>query len=176
MSYELKFKNKKELVDLRYVLDSFILPDNFSVDFDEAFYLKQMKNLKQKITKLLHQSPIKTSSRKAKGRELQKWVCEKIANIFNIKYNQSDDNCDIHSREMGQSGVDVILRGEIYKKFPFDIECKATEKFTIYKDIKQAENNTKENRDWLLIHKKKHSNPIVIMDWEAFYKIIRKNL
>lgn len=116
---------------------------------------------------------IKISSRKAKGRNLQKWICERIAKIFNIEYNQNDDNCDIHSREMGQSGVDIILRGEVYKKLPFDIECKATERFTVYKDIEQAKNNTKKNRDWLLIHKKKYSNPIVIMDWETFEKIIR---
>lgn len=111
---------------------------------------------------------IKISSRKAKGRNLQKWTCQKIADIFKIKYNQQDDQCLIHSREMGQSGIDIILRGDVYKKLPFDIECKAVEKFNLYQAIEQAKSNTESNRYWLVVHKKNYSNPIVIMDWEAF--------
>lgn len=119
---------------------------------------------------------IKTSSCKAKGRNLQKWVCQRIADIFNIKFNNQDDQCLIHSREMGQSGTDVILRGEIYNKFPFAIECKNTEKLSLYPTIEQAKQNTKDNQDWLVVHKKNRNEPIVIMSWEAFEKLFKKSL
>lgn len=119
---------------------------------------------------------MKTSSGKAKGRKLQQWVCKKIADIFDIIYDQSNDRCLIHSREMGQSGKDIILRGEIYNKFKYDLECKNTEKLNIYKTIEQAKNNTEPNRDWLIVHKKNHSDPIVIMDWNTFENLIKDGI
>ena len=117
---------------------------------------------------------MKARSAKNKGKRLQKWVCEKIADIFEIEYDQSNDQCEIHSREMGLSGVDVVIRGELQKKFPFSIECKNTEKLRLYEAIEQARANSGED-DWLLIHKKNHSSPIVIMDWGSFEKIVRRN-
>jgi hypothetical protein len=119
---------------------------------------------------------MKPSSCKQKGRMLQKWVCERIAEIFEIDFDNQDDQCLIHSREMGQSGVDIVLRGEIYKKFKFDVECKNTEKLNLYKTIEQSKNNTEIGRDWLIVHKKNRSKPIVIMDWEAFEKLIRRGI
>lgn len=117
-----------------------------------------------------------TASCKAKGRKLQKWVCARLADIFNTEYDQQDDNCAIHSREMGQSGTDVILRGDLFDKFPFDIECKNTEKLSLWNTIEQAKNNTKPDRDWLIVHKKNYENPVVIIDWFAFEKLFRKLL
>ena len=119
---------------------------------------------------------IKVSSRKAKGRKFQQWVCKKIADIFDIIYDQSDDQCLIHSREMGQSGTDVIIRGELYNKFKYDIECKAVERFNLYEAIEQAKNNTEPNRNWLVVHKKKYNNPIVIMDFETFENLIKDGI
>lgn len=117
---------------------------------------------------------IKISSRKAKGRNLQKWVCNKIANIFGIDYRQEDDDCPLHSREMGQSGVDIILRGELNKLFPYSIECKSSEKLSLKKTIKQVKLNQKKDTDWLIVYKHKGiKKPIVIMDWEAFEYLIK---
>ena len=119
--------------------------------------------------------PIKVSSAKAKGRELQKWVCQKIANLLKIEYNQQDDQCLIHSREMGQAGVDVVLRGEVRKRFPFSIECKNTEQLEFIKSIKQAQANTSQDEDWMVVHKRKALNsPVVILDWAAFEKLFSK--
>jgi len=119
---------------------------------------------------------MKTSSCKAKGRILQKWVCQKIADIFKIEFNNQDDQCLIHSREMGQSGVDVILRGEIYKKFPFAVECKNTEKLCLYTTIEQIKNNAQIDQDWLIVHKKNRNEPVVIISWDAFEKLFKKSL
>lgn len=142
--------------------------------------IKQQKECERLIKKFERaEKTIKVSSRKGKGRGLQYWVCERIAKMFGIEFVQSDDNCLIHSREMGLNGVDVILRGEIYNKFPFDIECKSCESLSIPDWIRQAkENNKKEDRDWLVVFKKQTlgSEPFVIMDWECFENMIMKIL
>ena len=123
--------------------------------------LTKLKNAKK--------PPIKVSSRKAKGRELQYWVCCKIADIFHTEFHQQDDECLIHSREMGLNGKDVILRGHIAKEFPYDIECKCCEQLDIPNWIKQAKSNSKGN--WLVVFKKKEiGEPIVLMDWDTFEK------
>ena len=80
---------------------------------------------------------ITVQSAKGKGRELQKWVCTRIAKLTNIPFDNKDDNCKIHSSEMGQSGVDIILRDEALQKFPFSIECKSTESINLRDFIQQ---------------------------------------
>lgn len=131
--------------------------------------LTKLKNAKK--------TPIKVSSRKAKGRELQYWVCRKIANIFHIEFNQQDDECLIHSREMGQHNVDIVLRGYVKKQFPFSIECKNQETISIKDWIKQAKTNEQENNYWMLIFKNKEiKNPVVCLDFETFLKFYKMQL
>lgn len=116
---------------------------------------------------------IKVSSSKGKGRGLQYWVCDRIAKMFGLKFIQSDGNCLVHSREMGQHGTDIVLRGKVFDDFPFDIECKSCESLSIPEWIRQARANKKENRDWLLVFKKQTigHEPLVVMEWETFEKI-----
>lgn len=138
---------------------------------------KREKECKRLIKKLKNaQKTIKVSSRKGKGRGLQYWVCEKIAGMFGIKFVQSDDDCLVQSRPMGQHSVDIILRGELKKKFPFDIECKACESLSIPQWVRQARQNNKKGRDWLVIFKKQTigGEPLVVMEWATFEKIIMK--
>lgn len=119
---------------------------------------------------------IKVSSRKGKGRSLQYWVCEQIARMFNIEFVQSDDTCLVHSREMGQHGTDICLRGKLYKEFPFDVECKSCETLSIPEWVRQARANNKEGRDWLVVFKKQTigGEPLVVMDWSCFEKLFTK--
>lgn len=137
-----------------------------TLDFAEKL-LKKFERSEQKI---------KTSSAKGKGRNLQYWVCERIAEMFEIKFVQSDDTCLVHSREMGQHGTDICLRGELYNKFPFDVECKAQESLSIPDWVRQARTNTKEGRKWLVVFKKQTigGEPLVLMDWSTFEKILKK--
>jgi hypothetical protein len=134
---------------------------------------KECKRLIKKFERA--EKTLKTSSRKGKGRGLQYWVCEKIADMFGIKFVQSDDSCLIHSREMGQHGTDIVLRGKVAEKFPFDIECKSCESLSIPEWVRQARANKKESRDWLLVFKKQTigSEPLVVMEWETFEKIYK---
>jgi hypothetical protein len=118
---------------------------------------------------------MKTSSRKAKGRNFQYWVCEKICGVFGFTFDQQDDLCPVHSREMGQKGTDVVIRDKgVHAAFPYDIECKNTQTISVYSYIRQAEANTKEGRNWLIFHKKNHTKPIVIMDAEHFFELFKE--
>lgn len=137
--------------------------------------IEQYEKLIRKLERA--EKKIKTSSAKAKGRNLQYWVCCKIADFFHIEFNQQEDECLIHSREMGQHNVDIILRGYVKKQFPFSIECKNQETISIKDWIKQAKTNEQENNYWMLIFKNKEiKNPVVCLDFETFLKFYRMQL
>lgn len=140
---------------------------------------KKEKNIQKLIKKIIRsETPIKVSSRKGKGRNLQYFVCKRIADLFGVEFNQNDDDCLVHSREMGQHGTDVVTRGEVKKLFPFSVECKSCESLQIPQWIEQAKANVEENKSWLLIVKKKSisQRPIVIMEWDSFEKLMKKYL
>lgn len=151
---------------------------NINFDKQEIDYLKKLlkddkSKIAEKIYKRLNKNKIKPSSAKAKGRDFQYWVCQKIGDTFGVKFVQSDDNCLIHSREMGQHGVDIVLRGFVAEKFPYSIECKNCETLSIPQWLEQAKNN-KGDKDYLLIIKKKSlKEPIVILDFESFLKLFK---
>lgn len=118
---------------------------------------------------------MKTSSRKAKGRDLQYWVARQIGKLFGIEFNNQDDLCPIKSRGMGQSGNDVYLTdAELFEKFPYAVECKNTETISTYAYIRQVKENSQENQEWLVIHKKNYHKPIVILDAEHFFDLYKK--
>lgn len=126
----------------------------------------------QRILKYLNGKlqPIKPRSAKNKGKRLQNVTCEYVSKYTGIPWGSGDEFL-IRSREMGLSGVDVILLGKAREMFPFSIECKAVEAFSMVPTIKQAETNTKEGDDWLIVHhNSKLKNPVVIIDIETFFK------
>lgn len=152
----------------------------YSQDMESTSRLDKRKKECLRLIKKFQRAekPIKVSSRKGKGRGLQYWVCKRIAKIFGIEFVQSDDTCLVHSREMGQHGTDICLRGELYDKFPFDIECKSCESLSILEWVRQARTNKKENREWLVVFKKQTigHEPLVLMEWETFEKLMMKIL
>ncbi len=113
---------------------------------------------------------ISISSRKAKGRKLQQYVANKIGKLLGLPVGK---DLDIESRQMSQSGVDIILRGEALRDFPFSVECKSQETWSVPAWIEQAEKNTKQNTHWLLFMKRKREKPVIVMDAETFFEIYR---
>jgi hypothetical protein len=118
---------------------------------------------------------ITVASRKAKGRKLQNWMCEKISNLLDIPWGL-DEDYEIRSQLGGQRGVDVIMSPRVRKMFPFSIECKNQETWTVHKDINQAKANVKDGTDWLLVYKRNCNNPVVVLDAEVFIKLIGDKL
>lgn len=114
---------------------------------------------------------MKPQSAKAKGRTLQQWVCQKVSELTGFAYGK---DCPIESRPMGQSGVDVRLEEDVLKVFPFSIECKNQEKWSLLTWVEQAKQNRKEGTYWLLVVKKNRIKPIVIMDAEEFFELLKE--
>jgi hypothetical protein len=126
----------------------------------------------EKTKDTVKKKKISTSSAKAKGRNLQQWTCKKISELLDMPWGK--DEC-IASREMGQSGVDVRLVGEAKNKFPFCVECKWQESWSIPAWIQQAKSNQEEGMDWLLIVKRNRNEPVVVMDADRFFELLGKN-
>ncbi len=109
------------------------------------------------------------ASRKAKGRRLQQWICKKISDLTG--YAVGPDEM-IASREMGQSGTDVRLIGPARTDFPFAVEAKNQESWSIHSWIKQAKDNMEKDMVWLLIAKRNHDAPVIVIDAEEFFNML----
>ena len=107
---------------------------------------------------------MKVQSAKAKGRNLQKWTRERLIEELEIHVE------DIESRSMGASGEDLIMARAARKKFPYSIECKNQERVNVWESYKQALENSGDYEPIVVI-KKNHHKPLVVIDAEAFIKI-----
>ena len=105
-----------------------------------------------------------SSSKKAKGRRLQKWVREVL--IEKLKIHEED----IESRSMGAGGEDLIMARAAREKFPYSIECKNQEKLNIWESYKQASDNCGKYEPIVVIKRNNHK-PLVIIDAESFVKL-----
>jgi hypothetical protein len=114
---------------------------------------------------------ISTSSAKAKGRSLQQWTCQKISELLDIPWGKDEL---IASREASQTGTDIRLVGEAKKKFPYSVECKWQESWSLSSWIEQAKSNQGKEMDWLLIIKKSRMTPLVVMDADRFFELLKK--
>lgn len=115
---------------------------------------------------------IKVRSAKAKGMSFQREICQRISDLIGIPYLRGNDESLIESRGSGQNGVDIILRGEAKKRFPFSIEAKNSESLNLVDAVRQAEANQIEGTTWLVVHRRKAlPMDIVIMAWESFEEL-----
>ena len=135
-----------------------------------------MYTVSQKVKKKLlkSQQRIKLNSAKGKGRSFQYNISERISKLLDIPYDQQDDNCEIHSREMSQQGVDIILRGEARRLFPFSVECKAVTYLDIPSAVEQAEANAGEDQLGMVAFRQTNFEPVVIFSWRTFEKMFVK--
>jgi hypothetical protein len=151
-----------------------LLDDDERETIKSALNEKGAENLGARVGRLLSKldrvdRQIKHQSAKGKGRALQQWVCKKLADLLGVYYDQKDDQCLIHSREMGQKGCDVVLRGGVLKRFPFSVECKNSEQLSIQSFIRQARENLKEGQHMLIVYRCKIlREPVAIVDWGTF--------
>ena len=113
---------------------------------------------------------ISRKAAKQKGRELQKWTAKWVSRITAIPWGKDKP---IQPRGGSQTGVDIMLVGKAREMFPFSVENKWWERWTVLEWIKQAKANQIEGTNWLLICKKNNMEPVVIMDAAAFFRIYR---
>ncbi|GEM_PF-605994 len=128
---------------------------------------KPLSSQQTKSTKSVLKRKMSPRSAKAKGRKLQNWVVEKLLELY-----KGLTTLDIRSTPMGVNGVDVQFSTAAYKKFPYDIECKNTERMTtLYNYYEQAISHDTGGEP-LLIVKMNHKKPLAIMDAEHFFKVV----
>lgn len=110
-----------------------------------------------------------TSSAKAKGRALQKWVVDHI--IWTYPELTRDD---VKSTGMGQGGVDVQLSTKAKALFNFKIECKNQEGFKkIYDAYEQCiQHGT--NATPVVFIKSNRQVPLAVVDADYFIQLTRK--
>ena len=111
---------------------------------------------------------MKTQSAKAKGRNLQKWVVSKLIETFDIHPE------DIKSCSMGAGGEDVVMARAAREKVPFSVECKNVEKLNVWDAYEQAKANSS-GYEPIVVMKKNHKKPLVVLDAEHFIEIIKNN-
>lgn len=111
---------------------------------------------------------IKPRSAKNKGASWQKEMCEMISRITGVEFNQQDDSCDIHSREMGLSGADIIVRGRARELFDFDPECKNCNVVSVPEWIRQAKSNSKDGKYVIFVKSPRLEDSVAIMSIDNF--------
>ena len=114
---------------------------------------------------------MKIKSAKAKGRNLQNLVRDKLRSIFAGKILEEDD---IKSQTMGMGGEDIVLSPSAKKVIPYSFECKNTERLNLWKSLEQCESNC-EDREPVLVIKRNRSDVYAIIKFDNFLKSIKDN-
>jgi hypothetical protein len=150
----------------------------FLKDKLHCMFLANPKGVSKSILKKLDKERVITRrTAKQKGMNLQKWVCQKLCDIIGIEYDQKNDDCEIRSREGGQHGADVVMRGSAAELLPFSIECKNSEQFGMQTTLEQVKANQKEGTEWVIVYKSSNmEQPVVIIDWNMFERYVKLNV
>jgi len=130
----------------------------------------RQRSSRQKVSLKSVSKKMSPRSAKAKGRKLQTWVVERLLRVF-----KRLTPLDVRSTPMGVNGVDVQLSSLAYRKFPYNIECKNTERIrTIYNYYEQAisHDTIEKEGEPLLIIKMNRQKPLVVVDAEHFIELV----
>lgn len=109
---------------------------------------------------------MKTSSAKAKGREL----CKTVKATLLKRYKTLSDD-DIKVTSSGATGEDLQFSPLARTHLPISLECKNHAKFAIYKHYEQAKSNAKDYIPILVI-KQNRDIPLVVISLEHFMELI----
>lgn len=109
---------------------------------------------------------MKTSSAKAKGRNLQKYVRDTLLGTFALEPD------DIRSTSMGSSGEDIQLSPAARELIPCSFECKSYARMSVYKIMEQAKSNCPEGIEPIGVLKQNRSRPLAVMDFEYFVHLL----
>lgn len=117
---------------------------------------------------------MKPKSAKAKGRNLQNYVRDKLRSIFVDNWTKVPrlEYDDIKSQTMGMGGEDIVLSPTAKKLIPYSFECKNTERLNLWGSIKQCEGNC-EDRIPTLIIKRNRSDVYVVLKFDDFLNTIK---
>jgi hypothetical protein len=112
---------------------------------------------------------MKPSSAKEKGRTLQKWVRDRILDLF--KGLLAPD--DVRSTSSGSNGEDILLSSAARALIPFSVECKNLQAIAAYKWYEQAKGNSGKHEP-LLVMKANRKKPLAVLDAEYFFGMVKE--
>lgn len=107
-------------------------------------------------------------SRKSKGASLQK----EVKGFVHDTFPELEDD-DILSRSMGSSGTDLHLSPKARSLFPFDVECKRTERVKLWESWEQCKANA--HNTPLLVIKRNRSDTLAVLKLEDLLEILNEN-
>lgn len=108
---------------------------------------------------------MKPRSAKNKGVRLQNYVAERI------RYLLSLEEADIKPAIMGESGRDIHLSSKAMGMFPYSVECKNTERLSLWSAWAQCTENKGELFP-LLVVKKNHRDPLAVVQFDHFMNLL----
>jgi len=112
---------------------------------------------------------MKTSSAKAKGRRLQKWVADRLGEALKDEIEAGD----VQPAVMGQGGRDIKLSPAGEAACPLDVECKNRERLNIWAALEQAEANAAAGRIPAVVFKRNRSETYIALAFGDFLKLWR---
>lgn len=113
---------------------------------------------------------MKPSSAKAKGRNAQKAIRDKLLAEFDLGEG------DVESRSMGSGGVDLMLSPLARKRIPLSIEAKKTRKTPARAEVEQSRKNAYSGTLPVVVWSPHGSGPgkeLLICDFDDFIKWIK---
>lgn len=111
---------------------------------------------------------------KDKGKEFQQWACKMVSELTGIAWGPPGTDMPIEPRASSQIGCDVRLESHVRELFPFSVECKRQESWSVHEWIEQAKANEAKGTDWLILAKRSHKNPVAIIDAAKFFNILKE--
>jgi len=109
-------------------------------------------------------------SSKAKARRLQDFVRDYLLK----EYSSLVQGEDVRSAIMGETGVDIKLSAAALSLFPYSVECKAYRRPQAQDWFDQARANTMKGSKPIVVMRADRKRPLVLLDLEDFFGILRK--
>ena len=117
---------------------------------------------------------MRISSLKSKGRRLQQEVVHTLRKHYELDKDVEDTYIgDIQCINMGATGKDIKLSPIAEKKIPFDIECKNTEKASVWSWWEQSKSNTKKDRIPLVVFRRNRSETLCLLKFDDLLEVMK---
>jgi len=112
---------------------------------------------------------MKTRSAKAKGHKLESLVRDLLLERFG-KFGLTED--DIRANIGSETGEDLKFSQKAKDFLPVKIECKSRAQMAVYTYYDQAKKHPGDHLEPLVILKKNHRKPLIVMDLTYFLELM----
>jgi intein/homing endonuclease len=160
--------------DLNFALLRFNVNSTVSFSKNAGLYSIQIKRgCLDRFNLLMDEAPIKSIKNlpKCKVEDNNRFIYDFSNNRIYSKISAKErveKELTVYNLEVEEDNTYVIEGGISVHN------CKAQENWAIHQWIKQSKENQEEGTDWLLFAKRSRQNPVVVMDAERFFELLKK--